>query len=475
MEVHPYATIFPLLSGDEFKSLCDDVESNGLRVPVLTYQGKILDGRNRARACEVCDVLMRSEEFKGTDLEAINEVMSLNQHRRHLTSSQGAAAAVKATEFMEAAKKSARGRMAEAGKSSAPGKPAEKGVEIVPHLSTPPKSRDVAAKPFGTNGKYIDAAVKLKESSPELLERVHSGELTIPEAKREAARREKTVVMEARAKEAETAIFGAGDRHDIGWEIITGDCLQVMAETEVYRPRLIFADPPYNIGVEYGDHYDDGRTDDDYLDWAMSWIREATKVLADDGSFWLLVSDEYAAEYGCLIKDAGLTLRSWIIWYESFGVNCTHKFNRTHRHLFYAVKHPKQFTFNAEAVSRASDRLTKYNDSRANPLGKVWDDVWGINPAIPRVVDNDRERIPGFPTQLPLSLLRPIVECSTLPGDLVFDPFNGSGTTGAACLSARHDGKPAPRRYVGVELSDHFAALARTRLMALTGELANAS
>jgi site-specific DNA-methyltransferase (adenine-specific) len=109
-------------------------------------------------------------------------------------------------------------------------------------------------------------------------------------------------------------------------------------------------------------------------------------------------------------------------------------------------------------VNRPSDRQTKYGDSRADPAGKCWDDVWGITPPIPRLVDNHHERIPDFPTQLPLDLLRPIVSAHSDPGDLVLDPFSGSGTTGCACIELG-------RRFVGIELSEKFADLSRKRLL----------
>jgi hypothetical protein len=134
-------------------------------------------------------------------------------------------------------------------------------------------------------------------------------------------------------------------------------------------------------------------------------------------------------------------------------------FNRCSRHLLHFVKDPRRFVFHAEAVRRASARQAKYCDKRADPWGKVWDDVWGIEPPIPRLVDNDAERIPGFPTQLPLALLLPIVGCASDPGDLVVDPFSGSATTGEACLTLG-------RRFVGIERNEEYVRLARQRLTA---------
>src|SRR5262249_42085709 len=96
-------------------------------------------------------------------------------------------------------------------------------------------------------------------------------------------------------------------------------------------------------------------------------------------------------------------------------------------------------------------RQTTYLDKRANPAGKNWDDVWGVtrkdgSGAIPRVCGTHKERIPGFPTQLPLALLRPIIGCASNPGDLVIDPFCGSATTAVAAVELG-------RSFIGIESS----------------------
>lgn len=238
-----------------------------------------------------------------------------------------------------------------------------------------------------------------------------------------------------------------------GWRVIHGDCLDVLPGLARNEARLVFADPPYNLGLDYGAGTDDALPDADYLAWCERWLAACRDLLAPDGSMWVLISDEYAAEYGVALKRLGLTVRNWVKWYETFGVNCAGKFNRTSRHLFYCVKHPRRFVFRADAVRRPSDRQSKYDDARANPDGKVWDDVWQI----PRLTGTCAERIPEFPTQLPLALLRPVIGCASEPGDLVLDPFSSSATTGVAAVEAG-------RRYVGVEKNARFVELSTLRL-----------
>ena len=98
----------------------------------------------------------------------------------------------------------------------------------------------------------------------------------------------------------------------------------------------------------------------------------------------------------------------------------------------------------------------------ANPEGKVWDDIWGINPAIPRICGTFKERIAGAANQLPLALLRPIIGCASDPGDLVIDPFVGSGTTGVAALEL-------DRRFIGIEKDLKYVKLSQTRILAASG------
>jgi site-specific DNA-methyltransferase (adenine-specific) len=284
-----------------------------------------------------------------------------------------------------------------------------------------------------------------------------SNELRVKGQTHQRIERKKTELEEAAKKPTPVTKAWA-------WEVKQGDCLEGLESIEEGSVRLIFADPPYNIGIEYGDHYDDSRPADQYEAWCGEWLAAAFRALTDDGSLWLLVNHEWARNLCSHAEDIGFHLRQWLTWYESFGVNTTRMFNRCSRPLLWLTKDSSRFVFNPDAVSRESDRQAKYGDSRANPDGKLWDDVWGINPPIPRLVGTAEERMPGFPTQLPLALLRPIVGCASHEGDLVIDPFSGSGTTGAACIEL-------DRRFIGFELSEEFADLSRLRLTAREREV----
>jgi site-specific DNA-methyltransferase (adenine-specific) len=259
------------------------------------------------------------------------------------------------------------------------------------------------------------------------------------------------------------------------WSVITSDCIAEMKRMEPGSARLVFADPPYNIGVDYGDGFDDKRSPAEYLAWSRRWIGAAARLLTPDGSLWLLVNHEWSADLFVAMREAGPRHRQTITWYETFGVNCTAKFNRCSRPLFHMTRHPRRFVFNRRdpEIRRPSDREAVYKDKRAKnpkrpkPPGKLHDDVW----IIPRLAEThaERRKTPdgetAFPTQLPIRLLRRVVACASQPGNLVVDPFNGSGTTGAACIELG-------RRYVGIEASGRFAEMARCRLEGITPGLA---
>ncbi len=259
-------------------------------------------------------------------------------------------------------------------------------------------------------------------------------------------------------------------------EVLTGDCLELLAGLPEASIDLAFADPPFNIGYDY-DVYNDRRAREDYLAWTERWLAAVRRVLKPAASFYVAIGDEYAAEIKVRLDALGLTLRNWIIWHYTFGVNCTRKFNRSHAHIFYYVVDPERFTFNDDAVRVPSARQTTYADRRANPRGKLPDDTWVLRPQedermfrpesdtwyVSRICGTFKERT-GHPCQMPEAVLERIVRVSSNPGDLVLDPFAGSGTTLAVAKRLR-------RRYLGFELSVDYAQRVRDRLAGVAPDL----
>jgi len=198
------------------------------------------------------------------------------------------------------------------------------------------------------------------------------------------------------------------------------------------------------------------------------------RVLKPSGTFWLAIGDEYAAELKLMAqREFGLSCRSWVVWYYTFGVNCVRGFSRSHTHLFHFVVDPRKFTFNADApaVRVPSARQLVYGDKRANPRGRLPDNTWVLRPQdlpdgfspdgdtwfFARVAGTFKEREGFHGCQMPEQLLGRIIRCSSNPGELVLDPFAGSGTTLVAA-------KKLGRRFLGFELSEEYVARSKERL-----------
>jgi site-specific DNA-methyltransferase (adenine-specific) len=259
-------------------------------------------------------------------------------------------------------------------------------------------------------------------------------------------------------------------------QVLCGDSLELLAGLPEACVDLAFADPPFNIGYEY-DRYDDRRAKADYLAWTDQWLRGVRRLLTPKGSLYVAIGDEYAAEIKVRLDDLGLVMRNWIVWHYTFGVNCTKKFSRSHAHIFYYVVDPARYTFNDAAVRVPSARQTTYADRRANPRGKLPDDTWVLRPQederlfsadsdtwyVARVCGTFKERT-RHPCQMPEAVLERIIRVSSQPGDVVLDPFAGSGTTLAVA-------KRLCRHYLGMELSPEYADRIRRRLNAVTPEL----
>jgi hypothetical protein len=322
------------------------------------------------------------------------------------------------------------------------------------------KTRDKVGEAVGMSGRTYQKAAAVVAAAevdpdgfgdlPAAMDRTGK----VHQVYREMRRREKRRQLQAKAAAAPPLSPDAA-------RVLQGDNLEVMSRLGAAGERfeLEFFDSQYNNGTDYGQGAKADRLPEStFLEGLRVRFEAASRLLTPTGSLWALIDVIHSADLVLMLRGLGLHQRAFITWYETFGQNCLGTFNRCSRHLLYLVRDPKRFVFHEDAVRRVSARL-RLGDARADPWGKLWDDVWGIDPPIPRVNDNDPERIPGFPTQLPLALLRAIVGCASDPGDRVLDPFAGSCTTGAACLELG-------RRFVGIERSGEYVRLARQRLTA---------
>ena len=238
--------------------------------------------------------------------------------------------------------------------------------------------------------------------------------------------------------------------------VYLADCVRLMRLMPASSVDVIFADPPYRLSgggvtVKSGRL---GSVDKGAWDRSMSfeedhrfnvrWLREARRILKPDATLWVSGTHHIIFSLGFALQSLGYRLVNQIAWSKPDPVpNALHTaFTHAHETLIWASK------------SRRSRHTFNYNlINSPNPASQV-SSVWRI-PTVPR-----REKLHGYhPTQKPLRLVRRALLASTHEGELVFDPFCGSGTTGVAA-------KELNRTLVGAELEEEFAELAARRVRA---------
>ena len=235
-------------------------------------------------------------------------------------------------------------------------------------------------------------------------------------------------------------------------KVYLGNCIEIMQTLPDKSIDLVFADPPFNIGIKY-DVHNDNMPYKDYYDWSEEWIKESYRLLKNNGTIYIAIGDEFAAEINVILKKTGLHFRNWIIWHYTFGQSQRKKFNRAHTHILYFTKDKEQFVFNDKHIRIPSARQLIYNDRRANPIGKIPDDVWQFS----RVCGTFKERIGKHPCQMPEDLLELIIKTSSNEEDLVLDPFGGTGTTSAVA-------KKLKREFITMEISKEYYEVILKRL-----------
>jgi site-specific DNA-methyltransferase (adenine-specific) len=243
--------------------------------------------------------------------------------------------------------------------------------------------------------------------------------------------------------------------------VYVGDCREWLARLPVSAFDLIFADPPFNWKRDYDRHetghaWDDARPDRDYLDFTYTWLDLACERLAPHASLWVNIPDTWAAEIVVHLKHARkLHLVNWCVWHYRFGQNTRTRFINSKVHALYFMKdpdHPDR-RWHPDAVAEVSDRRAIYGDPRTETKKEGWlepghrvpMDVW-YGQYWGRIQGNNKERRHKHDNQLPEVYLGRVIRACSNEGDLVLDPFLGSGTTGTVARYLK-------RRFVGVEYS----------------------
>lgn len=260
-------------------------------------------------------------------------------------------------------------------------------------------------------------------------------------------------------------------------DVFIGDCrerLKGLMPALRGRVDLIFADPPFNWNRAY-DRWNDSMPEREYLEFTYAWIDLCAELLKPGGSFWINIPDDWAAEIVVHLKHGArnekgelsprLVLENWCIWHYRFGQNLTERFINSKVHALHFVKGGGRHTWNPMEVLEQSDRAAIYGDARTlskkdgMPAGlRVPMDVW-YGPFWGRVQGNNKERRGYHDNQLPETYLERVILSTSNKGDLVLDPFLGSGTTGVVAHALG-------RRFIGCEYSPENAKSAFERIKA---------
>jgi modification methylase len=243
--------------------------------------------------------------------------------------------------------------------------------------------------------------------------------------------------------------------------ILNGDCLEELKKLPDRSVDLVFADPPYNLQLggdllrpdnskvdAVDDHWDQFESFAAYDAFTKAWMAECKRVLKDDGALWVIGSYHNIFRVGATLQDLGFWILNDIVWRKSNPMPNFKgtRFTNAHETLIWAAKSRggRRYTFNYDAMKMANDELQMRSD---------W--TLPLCTGEERLKDDKGDK--AHPTQKPEALLHRVIMASTKPGDVILDPFFGTGTTGAV---ARRLG----RKFIGIEREAEYAAIAEARI-----------
>lgn len=234
--------------------------------------------------------------------------------------------------------------------------------------------------------------------------------------------------------------------------IALGDTINFLNGIKNETIDLIFADPPYNLGKDFGKGKDSWDCKKEYLDWCYKWIDECFRVLKPDGSFYLMNSTQNIPFINIYLEEHYHIVNN-IIWsYDSSGVQSKKKFGSLYEPITFATKkNSAKYTFNwsdimVEAKTGAKRKLIDYRKNPPQPYNtkKVPGNVWDF----PRVRFK-MDEYENHPSQKPEILLERIVKVSSNVGDIVLDPFGGSFSTAGVARRLN-------RKALSVDINDEY-------------------
>jgi modification methylase len=246
--------------------------------------------------------------------------------------------------------------------------------------------------------------------------------------------------------------------------ILKGDCVAALDALPDNSVDLIFADPPYNLQLNgdlhrpdqtmvdaVDDHWDQFESFAAYDAFTRAWMLASRRVLKPTGSIWVIGSYHNIFRVGSIMQDLGFWMLNDVVWRKNNPMPNFRgrRFQNAHETMIWASKDAKSkgYTFNYEAMKASNDDLQMRSD---------W--LFPICTGAERLKDENGDKI--HPTQKPEALLARVIMASSKPGDVVLDPFFGSGTTGAVA-------KLLGRNYVGIEREQKYIDAASARIEAV--------
>jgi len=230
-------------------------------------------------------------------------------------------------------------------------------------------------------------------------------------------------------------------------KIITGDALIELEKLETRSVDLVIADPPYNIGKDYGNNHD-VQGFDDYLSFSSKWLGQTHRILKPTGTLYVFMGFRFISYlYDILDRDLRMFFNSWIVWHYTQGMGKTKGFSPRHDDILMFTR-SEEFKFNLDNVRVPQ----KYFRDRNNMRGANPGDVWEFSHV--HYCNGNRQ---DHPTQKPEGLIERMVLVSSDEGDLVVDPFSGSGTTLRVCQQLN-------RKAIGIEINPEYVSRTKDRL-----------
>lgn len=412
LETHPVSEMFPMMNDDEYERFCDDIKEHGLREPIMIFRDMIIDGRNRYRACRDLNVEPDYREWTGDESDILDYIISLNLHRRHLSASQRAMIAAKLATLGEGRPRKTASIEAVSQREAA--EKMEVGRSSVQRAKKVKERGTDALQEAVVNGSIAVSVAELISQAPaeEQDEIVARGEDEIMKASRRIRRQNKEKRDRQRQKEIEEEIRKAQSRPlSESMKLYTGDFREVIKEQSISKVDVIITDPPY--AQEYLPLYED-------------LAKVAAEILRPGGL--------------CIV----MTGQSWLP--EIMEMMTKHLTYRWTGAFLTGQRHVPVF---ARQINSGWKPIAILSNGKPAEKYQMVYDVFRS-----RASDKDHHE-----WEQSVDGMEKLVEAFSAPGQLVVDPFCGSGTTGVAALKLG-------RKFIGIDIEESSIEASHTRLVA---------